>query len=139
MRVGIPFVWLGLLIGLSFIQNTVHAKVGGEDFIIDLMDGAGKMVFNSLNKMEIYMSIIFALTFIFAIPRAKVFWSFLIVVILLIVQSIRFLPNVDGYWLESFKMIIKGKSSFEFWYYLFEFIKSIFLVMIGFFAMKEIR
>ncbi|WP_338396653.1 hypothetical protein [Persicobacter psychrovividus] len=138
LRVGIPFLWLGLIIGLSFVHNTVSAKAMKADLTVDLM-GAGKMVFTSLNKMEIYLAIVFAVSIFFAIPKAKVFWTYILIVLILIFQSIRFLPEISGYWLDSLKMIAHGKSTLEFWYFSLELVKSFLLLLTGFFALKEIR
>ncbi len=98
-------VWLGLLIGLSFIEAPL--KFQAPNVTIELGLGIGQLVFRALNKMEIILSLIFILAgFKYYLSNRVVLILTSALVAIVMYQSIWLLPALD----QRVEMILDGQQ-----------------------------
>jgi len=122
-------IWLGMLIGISFLEAPL--KFQAPNMTMKIAVGVGQLVFRALNKAEIIFSI---LTLIVLFMRFREFDLVSIVLLamvvsLILIQSIWLLPLLD----ERANQIINGqtpeKSSQHLYYVICEMTKVILLII----------
>ncbi len=63
MTVSVPFVWLGIVIGISFVETPLKFRAPGVTLAIGL--GIGRLVFGALGRIEAVL--VLALAFLLAV------------------------------------------------------------------------
>lgn len=127
----VTFLWVGFVCAISFMEAWIKFQAPGITVALGL--GIGRLVFNSLNKVEW----VFAFAIIINLIISKSIFStlknafFFIPLILLIVQSIWLLPALDA----RAEMHIEGEiippSNLHFYYVGMEIIKVACLFIFG--------
>jgi len=74
LQIAIPFVWFGLIGGISFLEAPL--KFQAPNITIPLGLGIGRLIFFWLNKMEIKLAVLLLISF-FSTDREKNFRSHL--------------------------------------------------------------
>lgn len=130
------FVWVGFICAISFMEAWLKFQAPGVTTQIGL--GIGRLIFSSLNKVEIFFSIAIILCLLKTKPMSSFVLSFLFLSItILIVQSIWILPNLD----ERAKMIIENikikESNSHIIYIILELVKVLGLISYGLIILKN--
>lgn len=132
------FVWTGFIGAISFMESWLKFRAPNLTMPVGL--SIGKLVFNALNKVEWAFAIIISVCLFFYTSEIKSMLTtfFLIVVLILIVQTAWILPALN----KRAKAIIRGKAlppSDLHWYYVsVEFIKLLLLIFFGSGLLKSI-
>jgi hypothetical protein len=128
LAIALPFVWLGLVLGISAIETPLKFRAPG--ITLELGLGIGRLVFRALNRSELAIAI--ALTIIVA-HRARS-WPLAVLVLtnaLLLVQVAVLRPRLDRRALQ----IVEGgdvpPSSLHLVYIALEAAKLVLLPVIG--------
>ncbi len=90
------FIWVGMVCGISFLESWLKFQSPG--MTIDIGVGIGRLVFDILNKVEIFLAIII-LFFWWQIkqgkPKDASYIAFGIALVVLAVQTLVLLPIMD--------------------------------------------
>ena len=89
-------IWIGLVLGLSFIEAPLKFQAPGITTKLGL--GIGRLVFGALNKIEIVFSIFFLMA---SVKGYKHFGNLLmgalaIIILIVLIQSVYLLPALDA-------------------------------------------
>lgn len=130
------FVWVGFVCAISFMEAWLKFQAPGVTTQTGL--GIGRLVFSSLNKVEISFSIAILLCLFLAKPKGGFALYFLFLsMVVLVVQSIWLLPKLD----ERAQMIIQNikvkESKIHILYVILELIKVISLMSYGLIVLKN--
>lgn len=96
LAIAATFIWIGLVLGISFLEAWLKFKAPGVTTAIGL--GIGRIVFRALNKLEWLLAIALATI---AITRQELSISIgnvmlLAIVVILLVQTAWLLPALDA-------------------------------------------
>ena len=130
IMLAVIFVWAGMLLGISFLEAPLKFQAPNVTLAIGL--GIGRLVFGTLNKIEIVFAVSIAILCVFTKPSIGLQILLSIIGIILIVQSIWLLPILDA----RAQIIIAGgipaESSPHFSYVIGEATKLILLILSGY-------
>ena len=84
MQTAIVFVWLGMVLGISFLEAPLKFRAPG--ITIALGVGIGRLVFRALNLVEGVFALVLIATLVLAWPAAP--WTVALVVALVLVLAI---------------------------------------------------
>ena len=92
--VAVPFIWFGLLLGISFIEAPIKFYAPGITLGLGL--GIGRLVFGVMNKVEIVLGIALVISILLTRPHRK-FAKIAIatVLTLLLLETVWLLPLLD--------------------------------------------
>lgn len=94
-RVIVPFIWIGFICSISFMESWIKFTAPNVSLLTGL--SIGHVVFSALNKVELLFAIILALAiFLEKQENWRINFSYLIAVIILFTQSIWILPFLSG-------------------------------------------
>lgn len=92
--IAIPFIWFGLLLGVSCIEAPLKFYAPGITLALGL--GIGRLVFGVMNKVEIVLGIGLLVSFLMTQPHARfVKVAIGIVLLLLLLETVWLLPLLD--------------------------------------------
>ncbi len=91
--ISILFVWTGMLLGISFLEAPLKFQAPNVTLAIGV--GIGRLIFSTLNKIEIFFSLILLFLFFFTYTIRSIFLLFGIVACVLSIQSFWLLPELD--------------------------------------------
>ena len=92
LNTGIPFFWMGMVIAISFMEAPLKFQAPG--ITVELGLGIGRLVFFTLNKMELVLALILGFTIIGTGKKSSVrIYSF--ISFLLTIQTLWLLPVLD--------------------------------------------
>ena len=96
VAIATSFIWIGLVLGISFLEAWIKFRAPGVTTAIGL--GIGRLVFGALNKLEWLLSIILIIN---SIAYKKPFTSFgnivlMAIIAILILQSGWLLPGLNA-------------------------------------------
>jgi hypothetical protein len=95
LQIAIPFIWVGLVAGLSFVETPLKFRAPGITLPLGL--GIGRLVFYALNKIELVLAVVLIGTFILRSPaNSKIFIATGIVAAILLLQTFWMLPVLDA-------------------------------------------
>jgi len=95
LQIAVPFVWFGCLGAISFIEAPL--KFTAPNITLALGLGIGRVVFQTLNRIEIAFALLLILSFVFARPKGKSWLYFFgIVAGLLLLETAWLLPVLDA-------------------------------------------
>ena len=131
------FIWLGLILGISFIEAPLKFQAPG--ITIPLGLGIGRLVFSAVNKLELLLMVI---AFFSALSSNRVlkigFYSIIILALILLFQTLYLLPALD----ERAELVLQGQlipPSFHHQLYIvLETIKLILLLFSGLYSMNKL-
>lgn len=132
LQIAIPFIWFGLIGGISFMEAPL--KFQAPNITLPLGLGIGRLVFYALNKIEIILAILMLITFVKVKLKGKfAHFSFDVIVFLLFLETVWLLPVLDAQAIE----VINGtaapvsNSYTHFIYIAFDAIKFVLLFALG--------
>lgn len=129
LRIAIPFIWAGLILAISFIEAPL--KFTAPNITLQLGLGIGQIVFHALNKLELVLLIVLAISLIFGKQHSTFTILFSIIAIILLVQTLVLFPPMD----ERASEILSGKDIPSTWhhitYVILEIIKLVVLLLTG--------
>ena len=130
LQIAVPFIWFGCIGAISFIEAPLKFTAPNITLVLGL--GIGRVVFQTLNKIEIVFALIMIVSFIFARPKGKSWLYFFgIVASLLLLETIWLLPVLDA----RAELVINGvappPSVAHFIYIAFDAVKFVSLFVLG--------
>ena len=118
-------IWIGLLLGISFMEAPLKFQAPSVTLPIGLE--IGRLVFNTLNKMEWIMLLLMILSLIFSHPKKGIILLVAGLGLILIYQTTFLLPRLD----QRAEVIISGGSpasdNIHFFYVALEVVKLVLL------------
>jgi hypothetical protein len=130
LQIAIPFVWFGLIGGISFMEAPL--KFQAPNITLALGLGIGRIVFQTLNKIEVVLAILMLMTFVKAKPKAKLArFSFGVIAFLVFLETVWLLPVLDVRATEVISGTAAPYSSAHFIYIAFDAIKFVLLFVLG--------
>ena len=127
ISIALTFIWIGLILGISFMEAWLKFQAPGVTLPIGL--GIGKIVFGALNIAE---WVIAALIFIILVAAKELkHFSFYLTAFILLVQTIFMLPELNS----RADLIIQGgelaESNMHYYYVTLEVFKILVLFYFG--------
>lgn len=119
----IPLVWCGLLAGISFIEAPLKFRAPG--ITVPLGVGIGRLVFRVLNRVEWGLLLGWLLV-------SKSFLSPIVIGLLLLLQTVWWLPHLDRRAKRLQEGLPPTGPSFHFAYATAEVLKCLLLVIAGY-------
>lgn len=130
LQMAVPFIWFGALGAISFMEAPL--KFTAPDVTLALGLGIGRIVFQTLNKIEIVFAALLILSFVLARPKGRgwLYW-FGVIALLLLLETVWLLPALDA----RAEQVIRGTIppySVAHWIYIaFDAVKFISLFILG--------
>lgn len=125
----IPFLWAGILLGISFLEAPLKFQAPG--VTLQIGAGIGNLVFHALNKVEIAFLFILLCCYYFANEKNISFFILMLSTLILALQTFWLLPALDV----RVEMLRQGMalpdSSLHFYYIAAEAIKLILVFGLG--------
>lgn len=84
VAIAVAFVWLGMVLGISFLETPLKFRAPGVTIPIGL--GIGRLVFRALNVAEILLAVVLAVALVLAEPTAAEATAGALVLFVLAVQ-----------------------------------------------------
>ena len=130
LQIGIPFLWLGFVCAISFMEAPL--KFQAPNITIPLGLEIGYLVFHTLNKIEIVLCIALLVSIFVVKPKGKFSYiAFVIIMLILLIQTFVLFPLLD----ERTAKVIAGKiepfSNLHIVYIAFDSIKVLLLMALG--------
>jgi len=127
--IAITFIWVGMVLGISFIEAPLKFQAPG--ITLELGLGIGKLVFGALTKIEMFFALM--LIAFLSLSQAKIrTWLLFVLPILIVVIDNVFLMPILG---NRIDMIMNGTtppvSYTHWWYVALEIIKLVSLLVGG--------
>ncbi|MBA2605451.1 MAG: hypothetical protein H0U96_01110 [Acidobacteria bacterium] len=130
LQIAIPFIWFGLLGGISFLETPL--KFRAPNITLPLGLGIGRIVFQTLNKIEIVLMILMLMTFVKTKPKVKLaHFSLSVIAFLLFSQTVWLLPVLDARAIEIINGNTVPDSNAHLIYIVFDAIKFVLLFALG--------
>ncbi|GAB3391615.1 hypothetical protein GCM10027568_17470 [Humibacter soli] len=85
IQIAVTFVWLGLVLGISFLEAPIKFRAPG--ITVELGVGIGRLVFRALNTVEAVAAIVLLVSVLVQGPTASA-WSLGLAIALLIMLAI---------------------------------------------------
>ena len=132
------FLWAGCILAISFMESWLKFRAPGITLPLGL--GIGKLIFNTLNKIEWFFVAVIAICFIINLKNSFSNYDVLLAlcVILLAIETLWLLPALDARAIQ----VIAGKKpepSTLHWYFVgAEFIKLFSLLLFGWLFLKNL-
>ncbi len=92
-QISCAFLWAGLILGLSFIETPLKFQAPGVTREIGL--GIGRLVFQTLNRIEIVLLITMGVSILFSHSHSKIKIIFAAIAVILLLQTFWLLPLLD--------------------------------------------
>lgn len=133
----IVFLWMGLVIGISFIEAPL--KFQAPDVTIKIGIGIGRLVFAALNKAEIMFAVLSILPTIYFYKKTKIGgFCMVFTYTVLAIQTLYLLPALNA----NVERILNNKpiatNSFHLFYIVCEVVKLVLLFSVGTLVVKQI-
>jgi len=130
LKIAVPFVWLGMVLAISFMEAPLKFQAPG--ITIPLGLGIGRIVFFTLNKMEIVCALMLLFAFIRTRPNPRIMLvTFGVALLILFLETVWLLPVLDA----RAELVIAGTASpfsnSHIVYIVFDAIKLISLAVLG--------
>lgn len=132
--ISITWLWLGLTLGLSFIEAPIKFQAPGVTLPIGL--GIGRLVFGVLCKIELALALLVTACLILT-EQWKSYWPYFIAIIIVLLDNLFLLPLLDA----RAQIIINGdtppESSLHGIYIGLEVVKLVSLLWMGIKLLKN--
>jgi hypothetical protein len=136
MLILVPFVWSGLIIGISFLEAPLKFQAPNITLVLGL--GIGNLVFSILNKVEIGLATLIFISSIIEKTNEKQLIMVCSVVIILAIQSVYLLPLLSHRVILLQQGLSPEPSRVHILYIGFEILKLILLTRIGILKVEQI-
>jgi hypothetical protein len=80
----VVFLWLGMVLAISFLEAPIKFRAPGVDLRIGL--GIGRLVFRALNAVEVLLALVLATAVLLGETRDRVAWAAFAPILVLVVQ-----------------------------------------------------
>jgi hypothetical protein len=129
-QIAIPFIWFGLIGGISFMEAPL--KFHAPNITLALGLGIGKLVFYTLNKIEIVLAVLMLISFFKIRPNNKTsIYCYAVIVVLLILETVWLLPVLDVRTAAVINGTAAPYSNTHVIYIVFDSIKFVLLFVLG--------
>jgi len=130
LKIAVPFVWFGMVLAISFMEAPLKFQAPG--ITIPLGLGIGRIVFFTLNKMEIVCAFLLLFAFLRTRPNSQTMLvTFGLAFVTLLLETVWLLPALDV----RSEMVIAGTappfSNSHIVYIVFDAIKLFVLAILG--------
>lgn len=130
LQIAIPFIWFGMIGAISFMEAPLKFTAPNVTLPIGL--GIGRIVFQTLNKIEIVFAVLMLGSFFIARSKNKFpLYCFGVIFVLLVLETVWLLPILDA----RAEAIISGNappaSVLHFIYIAFDAVKFLLLFALG--------
>lgn len=133
-----PLVWFGLILGISFLEAPL--KFQAPNITLALGLGIGRLVFNTLNKLEWIMLIFSCIGFLSIRKHKNILITLIIILFLMLLyQTFYLLPGLDARALSIISGETVAKSSLHLIYVVLEILKAVLLIVFSIFSFKSIQ
>ena len=106
LKIAVPFVWFGMVLAISFMEAPLKFQAPG--ITIPLGLGIGRIVFFTLNKMEIVCALFLLFAFLRTRPNSRTMLvTFGLAFLVLFLETVWLLPVLDA----RAEMVIAGTAS----------------------------
>lgn len=130
LQIAVPFIWFGCIGAISFMEAPL--KFTAPNITIPLGLGIGRIVFQTLNKIEIVFGILLFVSIFAKRPKGKFsFYSFGIILLLLALETVWLLPVLDARASEVINGTAPPFSNTHHIYIAFDAIKFLLLFALG--------
>ena len=130
LQIAIPFIWFGCLGAISFMEAPL--KFSAPNITLALGLGIGRIVFQTLNKIEISFAVLLIISLFLKRPKTKLpIYLFAVILILLILETVWLLPVLDARATEVINGTNAPFSNAHFIYIAFDAVKFILLFALG--------
>jgi hypothetical protein len=130
LQIAIPFIWFGLVGGISFLETPL--KFRAPNVTLPLGLGIGRIVFSAVNKVEIALATLFLVSLFFVRPANEFpLLYFGVIAFLLILQTVWLLPALKARAAAVISENFTTSSYTHFIFIAFEVIKVILLFVLG--------
>lgn len=130
LQIGIPFIWFGCIGAISFMEAPL--KFTAPNITLALGLGIGRIVFQTLNKIEIVFAVLMIISLFLKRPKTKFpLYLFAVILLILILETVWLLPVLDA----RAEQVINGTaapfSNAHIIYIVFDAIKFLLLFALG--------
>lgn len=130
LQIAIPFIWFGALGAISFMEAPL--KFSAPNITLALGLGIGRIVFQTLNKIEIVFAVLMLVSLLINRPQRKFpLYSFAVILLLLILETVWLLPLLDARAEQVISGTITPFSNAHIIYIVFDAIKFLLLFALG--------
>ncbi len=130
LQIAIPFVWFGFVCAISFMEAPL--KFQAPNITIPLGLGIGYIVFHTLNKVEIVLCLLLAISFWRAKPNGKFPLTFFgLITSILLVQTFVLFPLLDERTMKVINGTAEPFSNLHIFYIVADAIKVFCLLILG--------
>ena len=91
--VGTTFIWIGLILGISFLEAPLKFKA--PHMTLELGLGIGKLVFTALNRVEIFAAILIGIGLVAGKYPRKLYFLYVFPLAILSIQTLWLLPTLN--------------------------------------------
>lgn len=136
LQIAIPFIWFGAIGAISFMEAPL--KFTAPNITLALGLGIGRIIFQTLNKIEIVLAIVLIVSVFMHRPTGKS-WIYLlgIAVVLLLLETVWLLPVLDARAVQVINGNAPPFSNTHVVYIVFDAIKFICLCVLGTILTKQ--
>jgi hypothetical protein len=136
LQIAIPFIWFGAVGAISFMEAPL--KFTAPNVTLALGLGIGRVVFQTLNKIEIVLALVLIVSVFMQRPKGKSWIYFLgIAACLLLLETIWLLPLLDARAIQVLSGNAPPFSNSHIIYIVFDAIKFISLFALGTILIKQ--
>ncbi|MEZ5344208.1 MAG: hypothetical protein R2681_01520 [Pyrinomonadaceae bacterium] len=130
MQIAIPFIWFGLIGGISFLEAPL--KFRAPDITLALGLGIGRLVFFWLNKIELVLGGLMLISLLKVKPDKRIaIWVFSVIAGLLILETVWLLPVLDARATAVINGTAAPYSNTHVVYIVFDAVKFLLLFLLG--------
>ncbi len=106
LQIAIPFIWFGCVGAISFMEAPL--KFTAPNITLALGLGIGRIVFQTLNKIEIVLALLMIISLFMKRPKNQFpLYLFGVILVLLMLETFWLLPVLDG----RAEQVINGTAS----------------------------
>jgi hypothetical protein len=136
LQIAVPFIWFGAVGAISFMEAPL--KFSAPNITLALGLGIGRIVFQTLNKIEIVFAVLMIISLFLKRPKTKFpLYAFAVILLLLILETVWLLPVLDA----RAEQVINGTaaphSNSHVIYIVFDAVKFLLLFALGVNLIKQ--
>ena len=130
LQIAVPFIWFGMIGAISFMEAPLKFRAPNITLALGL--GIGRIIFFTLNKIEIFLAVLMFISLIKIKPKGNFpLIAFGIIAFLLILETVWLLPALDARANEVINGTNAPFSNAHFIYIAFDAVKFILLFALG--------
>lgn len=127
LMIAFIFIWCGLIIGISFMEAPL--KFQAPNITLPLGLGIGRLVFSTLNKIELGIAI--SSIALIGLNRLKITPLFFLIIFFLLLQTFWLLPQLDIRAIQIIQGTSLTPNNLHLYYVVIELVKLLMLLFVG--------